>query len=50
MSAYVVCAIGTLILIAALGFPGWQWVMVIIGVMTVLTIAVNMWMAWEATR
>jgi hypothetical protein len=50
MGALAVVAIGAIIFVAALSFPGWQWVMVVIGIMAVFTIAANMWMAWEATR
>jgi hypothetical protein len=49
MGAFAAVAIGAVILVAVLGFPGWQWVEVIIGIMAVFTITLNMWMAWEAT-
>jgi hypothetical protein len=50
MGAFSAAAIGAMTWVAVLGFPGWQWTDVTIGAFAVITVSLNMWMAWESVR
>ncbi len=50
MSVFLVVAAGAMTWVAVLGFPGWQWTDTTIGAFAVITVSLNMWMAWESVR
>lgn len=50
MAAFALAAVGAVIFIAVRDIPGWPQIAEGIGAFAVITIAANMWMAWEATK